>query len=78
VGFGTDITIAELASAIGSAVGYQGKISFDSSKPDGPPRKLMNSSKLNQLGWAPKVDLIKGLKEAYKEFILQVSLNLNE
>ncbi len=78
VGFGTDITIAELASAIGSAVSYQGKISFDSSKPDGPPRKLMNSSKLNQLGWAPKVDLMKGLKEAYKEFILQVSLNLNE
>jgi nucleoside-diphosphate-sugar epimerase len=38
----------------------------------------MNSSKLNQLGWAPKVDLMKGLKEAYKEFILQVSLNLNE
>ena len=78
VGFGTDITIAELASAIGSAVGYQGKISFDASKPDGSPRKLMSSSKLNQLGWSPKVDLIKGLKKAYKDFILQVSLNLNE
>jgi GDP-L-fucose synthase len=69
VGFGTDITIAELASAIGSAVGYQGKISFDASKPDGSPRKLMSSSKLNQLGWNPKIDLDQGLTKTYQSFI---------
>ncbi len=70
VGFGTDITIAELASAIGSAVGYQGKISFDASKPDGSPRKLMNSSRLNQLGWNPKIDLGQGLTRTYQSFIV--------
>jgi GDP-L-fucose synthase len=69
VGFGSDVTIAELAKAVGVAVGYQGKISFDLSRPDGAPRKLMNSSKLNQLGWLPKIDLLAGLNLAYEDFI---------
>lgn len=71
VGFGSDITIAELASAVSEAVGYQGKISFDASKPDGAPRKWMDSSKLNHLGWNPKVDLDTGLVQAYADFIAQ-------
>jgi GDP-L-fucose synthase len=67
VGYGSDITIAELAKAVGEAVGYQGKIIFDSTKPDGAPRKWMDSSKLNKLGWQPKVGLEQGLLLAYAE-----------
>src|SRR5659263_98528 len=55
VGFGSDITIAEVAHAIGQAVGYSGRITFDANKPDGAPRKWMDSSRLNALGWQPKV-----------------------
>ena len=68
VGYGSDVTIAELAKAVGKAVGYEGKIAFDPSKPDGTPRKWMDSSKLNQLGWKPLVDLGAGLQQAYKSF----------
>lgn len=69
VGFGTDITIAELAIAIGNAVGYYGKISFDTSKPDGAPRKWMDSRNLNALGWFPKVELASGLSLTYLNFL---------
>lgn len=69
VGYGSDVTIAELAKAVGSAVGYEGKISFDVSKPDGAPRKWMDSSKLNGLGWKPVIGLASGLAEAYKDFV---------
>lgn len=68
VGYGSDVTIAELANAVGEAVGYKGRISFDTSKPDGAPRKWMDSSKLNQLGWTPLVGLQIGLKQAYADF----------
>lgn len=68
VGFGSDITINELAHAIAKATGYAGNISFDSSKPDGAPRKWMDSGRLNQLGWTPKVDLQTGLAQAYQAF----------
>ena len=68
VGFGSDITIAELANAVAKATGYEGKISFDPSKPDGAPRKWMDSSRLNNLGWNANVDLAKGLAAAYKDF----------
>jgi len=68
VGFGSDVTISELASAIAKAVGYEGGITFDPSKPDGAPRKWMDSSRLNHLGWQPKVDLSAGLKIAYDHF----------
>ena len=71
VGFGSDVTIADLANAIGSAVGYQGKITFDPSKPDGPPRKWMDSSRLNHLGWKPQINLERGLALAYKAFLEQ-------
>jgi len=69
VGFGSDVTIADLAKAVGSAVGFQGVISFDASKPDGTPRKWMDSSRLNALGWSPKVQLVEGLNQAYVDFL---------
>lgn len=71
VGFGSDVTIAELAKAVATATGYQGKIAFDASKPDGAPRKWMSSTLLNQLGWKPQVGLDEGLKHAYAQMLLQ-------
>ena len=68
VGFGIDVTIAELAQAVGRTVGYGGTIEFDSSKPDGAPRKWMDSSRLNALGWQAKVNLERGLSLAYQDF----------
>ena len=69
VGFGSDVTINELAHAVATAIGYQGVICFDSSKPDGSPRKWMNSSKLNTLGWKPLVGLQEGLSNAYSDLL---------
>ena len=69
VGFGSDVTIQELAKAISAVVGYQGKISFDSSKPDGSPRKWIDSSRLKMLGWHPSTDLTLGLKSTYSALI---------
>lgn len=69
VGFGADITIKELAQTIGQIIGYAGKINFDISKPDGTPKKLMDSSRLNLLGWKAKVDLKSGLRLAYDDFL---------
>jgi len=69
VGFGTDVTIAELANAVAKATNYVGKITFDTSKPDGPPRKWMSSQRLNQLGWQPGIDLQQGLQMAYDDFL---------
>ena len=69
VGFGSDITIKELAFAVGQTVGYQGVIDFDSSKPDGSPRKLMDSSRLNALGWQARIALAHGLVLAYASFL---------
>ena len=68
VGYGDDLTIAELAQAVSQAVGFQGKITFDATKPDGTPRKLMDSGRLNGLGWMPKTALPAGLHNAYSEF----------
>lgn len=69
IGFGSDVTIKDLAVLIGGTVGYQGKIEFDLSKPDGAPRKLMNSSRIKGLGWVAKIDLKQGLRLAYRDFI---------
>ena len=69
VGFGDDITIKELALAVGKTIGYQGVINFDTSKPDGSPRKLMDSSLLNALGWKAKLGLESGLATAYQDFL---------
>jgi len=69
VGFGSDITIKDLALAVGQTVGYQGAIDFDTSKPDGSPRKLMDSLRLNALGWQAQVSLDAGLTSAYADFL---------
>jgi len=69
VGTGTDITIQELATLIKHTTGYQGEISFDTAKPDGTPRKLMDSTKLKNLGWQPQISLEQGLKLAYEDFV---------
>ncbi|HJW57782.1 MAG TPA: GDP-L-fucose synthase [Burkholderiaceae bacterium] len=70
VGAGIDVTIGEIAALIGRVVGYEGKIEFDASKPDGTPRKLMDSSKLLSLGWMPKMSLLEGIIETYRQFEL--------
>ena len=72
VGSGTDLTIRELAETIAEVVGYQGKFVQDTSKPDGTMRKLMDVSKMRTLGWAPKIDIRKGISKAYKSFVEQV------
>jgi len=69
VGKGDDVTIAELAHMIGEVVGFKGQIEFDTSKPDGTPRKLMDSSRLCALGWRPSVELREGLKAVYADFL---------
>lgn len=74
VGCGYDITIRELAEAIGKTTDYRGEIQFDSSKPDGTPRKLMDSSRLNALGWKAQVDLADGLAVAYQDYLKSASL----
>jgi len=68
VGTGEDVTIREVAEIIRKAVGFQGEIEFDASKPDGTPRKLMNTAKLTSLGWRPGMRLGEGIKETYACF----------
>ena len=68
VGTGTDVTIKELAETIQKVVGHTGIINWDSTKPDGTPRKLMDVSKMNQLGWKSKIDLQKGIEDTYSWF----------
>ncbi|VVE35165.1 GDP-L-fucose synthase [Pandoraea sputorum] len=69
VGWGDDLTIAALAQAVSDVVGYRGEIVYDTSKPDGTPRKLMDSARLTSLGWRPKVSLADGLRLAYDDFV---------
>lgn len=69
VGYGSDITIAELAKTVGQVADYQGEIVFDTTKPDGAPRKLMDSNRLKSLGWQAKVNLQEGLTLAYQDFL---------
>ena len=76
VGYGKDISIKELAYKIAEVVSYSGKINFDVSKPDGAPRKLMDSSKLLALGWSAKVDLAQGLALTYQDFVSNSRLRL--
>jgi len=68
IGYGSDITIRELAEKISIAAGYTGKISWDSSKPDGMFRKLMDSTKARQLGWQPEISLDEGINRTIREF----------
>jgi GDP-L-fucose synthase len=68
VGFGSDITINELTKLIASIIGYSGDIVFDATKPDGAPRKWMDSSRLSKLGWVASTEIEGGIKSAYLEF----------
>jgi GDP-L-fucose synthase len=73
VGTGEDVTIREVAEVICKVVGFQGRIEFDTSKPDGTPRKLLNISKLRALGWQPGMRLGEGLQETYRHFLADVA-----
>jgi GDP-L-fucose synthase len=69
VGTGQEVTIAEVARTIADTVGFTGSLAFDTSRPDGTPRKLMDSSRLLALGWAPRIGLREGLADAHHHFI---------
>lgn len=77
VGYGSDITIGELAKTIGEIVGFKGDIVFDSSKPNGTPKKLMDSERLFATGWRPKTDLKEGISLAYEDFLAKHSKKNN-
>ncbi|MEM1158348.1 MAG: GDP-L-fucose synthase [Verrucomicrobiota bacterium] len=73
IGTGEDVTIKELADLVQSVVGYAGEIQWDSDKPDGTPRKLLNVSRLKSLGWKPQISLEDGIRSAYDWFLEQIS-----
>ncbi|EMT45979.1 GDP-L-fucose synthase [Anoxybacillus flavithermus] len=77
VGVGEDISIKELAEKIKNIVGYQGEIKFDTTKPDGTPRKLVDVSKINALGWKASISLEEGLQKAYQWFLDHVAVKTN-
>jgi GDP-L-fucose synthase len=73
VGFGSDLPIKKLATTIKKIVGYEGSIIFDKSKPDGTPRKLLNSKRIFSLGWRPKISLLNGLESTYADYIKNIN-----
>ena len=73
VGYGDDVTIRELALLVGETVGFTGTITFDTTKPDGPPRKWMDSQRLRDLGWQPTTNLRVGLNRAYADFLKHIT-----
>lgn len=75
VGCGTDVTIRELVEMVAEVVGYKGQIVWDKSKPDGTPRKLLDTTRLNQLGWQPQISLKDGLAHTYASFLKEMQSN---
>jgi len=73
VGVGSDLSIRELAEMVADIVGYQGRLEFDTSKPDGTPRKLLDVSKLHGLGWREEIDLREGLEQTYAWYLEQLA-----
>lgn len=69
IGCGSDVTIRELAELVARVVGYEGRLAFDTSKPDGAPRKLLDVSRLAGLGWKPRISLEDGLESTYRWFV---------
>ena len=69
VGVGEDVSIRELAEKVKDVTGFQGKIAFDTSKPDGTPRKLLDVSRINELGWTASISLEEGLRDTYRAFL---------
>ena len=77
VGTGDDVTIGDLARLVSEVVGFRGQLVFDSSKPDGTPRKLMDSSRLSALGWKPRIPLREGIAQTYAWFVEHVAPGIN-
>jgi GDP-L-fucose synthase len=75
IGVGEDITIRELAELVRRIVGFEGKLIFDTSKPDGAPRKLLDVSRLSRLGWCAKTSLETGVKKVYEEYLKVIGNN---
>jgi GDP-L-fucose synthase len=73
IGTGVDITIRELASVVKKVIGFEGVLTFDTSKPDGTPRKLLNVSKLHALGWKHTLDLEDGIRKTYASFLQELA-----
>ncbi len=73
VGYGSDVSIKELAELVRRIVGFTGEIVWDKSKPDGTPRKWMDSSRLFAMGWKPQIDLETGIRLAYEDFLKRFS-----
>ncbi|MBA3741952.1 GDP-L-fucose synthase [Sporichthya sp.] len=73
IGCGDDVTIAELAATVADVVGFEGDLVWDTTKPDGTPRKLLNTSRINALGWRPEIELRDGLKSTYEWFVENMS-----
>lgn len=73
VGYGDDVTIRELAETVRETVGFEGEVVWDRTKPDGTPRKLMDSSRIRALGWAPKVGLAEGVRRAYDWYLRELA-----
>ena len=69
IGFGKEITIKDLAELIKKIVGFEGKLLFDSSKPDGTPRKLLDVSRMKALGWQPETSLSEGIRNTYEYYL---------
>jgi GDP-L-fucose synthase len=73
IGAGKDISILELANLISEIVGYEGSIKWDTSKPNGTPQKLLDTSKINSLGWSPKISLVEGVTSTYEWFLGEIN-----
>jgi GDP-L-fucose synthase len=77
IGSGKDLTIKEVASAVCAAVGFEGEIEHDLTKPDGTPRKLMSGERLRGLGWQPRIELREGLPDAYHAFLASIACEVH-
>ena len=75
IGTGQEVSIGEFARLVAEVVGYQGKLIFDTNRPDGPPRKLLNISKITALGWTAKTSLREGLQTTYEDFLARGASN---
>lgn len=75
VGVGEDVTIKELAELVGKVVGFEGNLVFDTTKPDGTPRKLMDVSRLNGIGWCARTGIEYGLCNAYRDYLSHFERN---
>jgi GDP-L-fucose synthase len=69
VGAGTDVSVADLAGLLAGITGFKGRVTFDPSKPDGTPRKLLDVSRLSRMGWQARIPLERGLRETYQWYL---------